>query len=119
MKTALYVVACVALTALFVACASQPVGQYSAAQVQQGLKDAVGQGLVSQPQADAVAGKIANASTGFDWGALGGAVLTGAGTLAAAYIGLKPALGRTDNKNILGPEAAAVLDELVAARKAA
>jgi len=114
MKTILYVLACVALTATFVACVSQPAGQYSAAQVKQGLKDAVGDGLISAPQADAVGGKIASATTGFDWGALGGAVLTGVSTLALGYVGIS----RGNNKHIIGAEEAKALAELVAAKAA-
>ena len=115
MKITLYVIACIALTAIFVACNTPPQGTYSAEQVQQGLKDAVGQHVISQPQADAVAGKIASAETGFDWAGLGGKALTVATTLALGYVGIS----RGSNKHIIGAEEAQALAELVEARGAA
>jgi hypothetical protein len=115
MKILLYVLVCLFATAAFVACASQPAGQYSAAQVSQGLKDSVKDGTVSKAQADAVGGHIASAETGFPWGDVLMGVGTAAATLGLGYLGIS----RGDNKHIIGAEEAQALAELVSVRKAA
>jgi hypothetical protein len=118
MKTALFVIACLALTAAFIACTSAPAGQYSVEQVNQGIQDAVDAGMISPAQGSSVAGKIAVAHPGFDWGGIVEGVGAVVSSLALGYLGLRPAMGRMSNASILGEEHSAALDALVARKKA-
>lgn len=113
-----------ALAALVVflsnACGSSaPRGSYEVDKVEKGIQDAVDAGDISGPQGDKVARRIAVANPGFDWGKVWTGVSAVALSLGGAYIGLRPALSRTDNRHILGEEAAAVLAELVEQRRIA
>ena len=107
MKPALYVIACVATTALFLACTSPQ--QASAAQdLAETVTAATKDGIVTQAEADTIKAKMKayTEAPGTDWTAVLGASL---GSVVAGIFGLR----YLPNSVIIGKQEAAHLDNAV------